>query len=64
MDIESEARRLIDLLPEQATWDDLMQFIYVRESVDAGLRAADEGRTVPVDEVRARFGLRAAGSGA
>ena len=31
--------------------------LYVQKEIEAGLRDADEGRVVDVDEVRARFGL-------
>jgi len=55
--VKNEAKRLVEELPEDATWDDLMYRIYVRQAVEAGLRDSDAGRTVSVDEVRARFGL-------
>jgi predicted transcriptional regulator len=55
--IKSEARRLVEQLPEDATWDDLMYEIYVRQAIEAGLRDSREGRTVPVAEVRRRLGL-------
>lgn len=57
--VKNEAKRLVEELPEDATWDDLMYRIYVRQAVEAGLRDSDAGRTVSVDEVRARFGLPA-----
>ncbi len=56
-DIKSEAHRLIDALPDDATWDDVMYRIYVRQCIDAGIQDADAGRVVEVDEVRRRFGL-------
>jgi len=56
-DIKSEAHRLIDALPDDATWDDIMYRVYVRQCIDAGVQDADAGRTVDVDEVRRRFGL-------
>ncbi len=56
-DIRSEAHRLIDGLPEEATWDDVMYRIYVRQCIETGMRDADAGRVVDVDEVRRRFGL-------
>ena len=56
-DIKSEAQRLIDTLPDGATWDDLMYRVYVRQCIDAGLEDADAGRVVDVEEVRRRFGL-------
>ncbi len=56
-DIRQEARRIIDKLPETATWDDLMYEIYVRQSIEAGIADSDAGRTLDVQEVRAKFGL-------
>jgi predicted transcriptional regulator len=55
--IKQEATRLLDNLPEKATWDDLMYQIYVRQTIEAGIKDSDEGRTVDVQEVRKRFGL-------
>ncbi len=55
--VKQEAKRLVDELPDDATWDDLMYTIYVRQSIEAGIRDADAGRVLSVAEVRARFGL-------
>jgi predicted transcriptional regulator len=55
--VKQEARRLVDNLPENATWDDLMYEIYVRQAIDAGLADSEAGRTLDVKEVRAKFGL-------
>jgi hypothetical protein len=55
--IKQEAHRLIEQLPETATWDDLMYEIYVRKAIEAGLADSDVGRTLDVKEVRAKFGL-------
>lgn len=55
--VKEEARRLVEDLPEGATWDDLMYRIYVRQKIEAGLRDSEAGRTVDVAEVRTRFGL-------
>lgn len=55
--IKQEAHRLLENLPDQATWEDLMYRIYVRETIEAGIEDSDEGRTVDVKEVRKRFGL-------
>ena len=55
--VKSEARRLVEQLPDDATWDDLMYEIYVRQAVEAGLRDVQEGKTVPTSEVRREFGL-------
>ena len=53
--IKEEAHRLVENLPENATWDDLMYQIYVRQAVEAGIEDSEAGRTVDVKEVRARF---------
>ena len=55
--IKQEAHRLIERLPETATWDDLMYEIYVRQAIEAGLADSEAGRTLDVKEVRAKFGL-------
>lgn len=55
--IKEQAHRLLENLPDNATWDDLIYQIYVRQSVDAGITDSDEGRTMEVKEVRKRFGL-------
>ena len=56
-DIKTAAHRLIDALPEGATWDDVMYRIYVRQSIEAGIKDADTNNVVDVDEVRRSFGL-------
>jgi hypothetical protein len=55
--IKPEARRLIDQLPDDATWEDLIYEIYVRQAVEAGVKDSQEGRTIPVADVRKQFGL-------
>ena len=56
--VRDEAMELLKGLSDQATWDDLMYKIYVRQAVEAGIRDSDAGRTVDVKEVRTRFGLK------
>ncbi|MBV9209215.1 MAG: hypothetical protein JOZ52_01225 [Acidobacteria bacterium] len=58
VNIKEEARRLIDKLPEDITWDDLMHEIYVRQSIESGLADSDAGKVTDVAEVRAKFGLQ------
>jgi len=57
--IKEQAHKLLNNLPDSATWEDLMCRIYVRQAIEAGLRDSDDGRTVDVKEVRGRFGLPA-----
>ncbi|RZB30134.1 MAG: hypothetical protein SRB1_02414 [Desulfobacteraceae bacterium Eth-SRB1] len=55
--MKQEAYRILDNLSDKATWDDLMYKIYVRQTIEAGIKDSDKGRTVDVKEVRKRFGL-------
>jgi hypothetical protein len=55
--IKDEARRLIEALPEDSTWEDLMHRIYVRQAIEAGLEDGESGRVRDVGEVRSRFNL-------
>lgn len=58
-DIKTEARRLVDGLPDSASWDDLAYEIYVRQAVETGLADAEAERLVDhetaVSRIRARI---------
>jgi len=55
---KEEAHKLVDRMPSNATWEDLMHEIYVREVIERGLADSKAGRTKDVREVRAKYGLR------
>ena len=55
--IKEEARRLVETLPDDSTWEDLMYEIYVRQTVEAGLADSEADRVIDVEKVRERFGL-------
>lgn len=48
---------LVNDLPNDATWEDVIYRGYVREAIEAGRKDAAEGRLVDLAEVRQRFGL-------
>ena len=54
---KEDAHRLVDQLPDNATWDDLMHEIYVREAIEKGLSDSKEGRTKDVKEIREKYRL-------
>jgi hypothetical protein len=56
--VKEEAAKLVTSLPNDATWDDLMYEIYVRQAIEAGLADSDAGDVTSIDEVRREFGLR------
>ena len=55
--IKEEARQLIESLPEDSTWDDLMHEIYVRQAIEAGMADSQAGRVLSVGEIRSTYGL-------
>jgi predicted transcriptional regulator len=56
--LKEEAHRLVDQLPANASWDDLMYEVYVRQAVEAGLADADAGRVMSHEEALAQFRQR------
>jgi hypothetical protein len=54
---KEDAHKLVDQLPPNATWDDLMHEIYVREAIEKGLDDSRAGRTKDVSEIRKKYGL-------
>ena len=55
---KEEVHKLIDRMPQNATWDDLMREIYVCEAIERGLADSKSRRTKDVKEVRRKYGCR------
>jgi predicted transcriptional regulator len=53
--VREEAQKLIDGLPEETSWDDLIYQMYVRKKIAQGIEAAEQGGVVPHDEVKKLF---------
>jgi len=56
-DIKQAAHQLIDQLPENTTWDDVLYKLAVRRSIEIGLRESETGNGINTETVRAEFGL-------
>jgi hypothetical protein len=54
---KDQAHQLIDRMPDNASWDDLMYEIYVREVIEEGLADSRAGRVIGVGELRKKYGL-------
>ena len=52
MTVKEQARRMLDALPESATWDDIFYELYTRRQVALGMQDVDEGRTVSDEQAR------------
>ena len=55
--VKQEGQRPVENLPENATWDDLIYVIYVRQAIEAGFADSKAGQTQDMQELRAKFGL-------
>jgi hypothetical protein len=53
------AHQLIDKLPENATWDDVVYEVVARREIEKGLADSDANRITPVEDVAKEFGLNA-----
>lgn len=56
--IKTEAKKLIEKLPKDSTWDDLMHEVYIRQAIESGLRDSKAGKTTHVSEIRKKYGLK------
>lgn len=52
---KEEAKKLIDKLPEHATWDDIMYELYVKKKIAVALKAAEEGQVISHEGVKKRL---------
>ena len=55
--IKEAAYRLVEQLPDDATWDDLMRKAYEQQAIESGLADSEAGRVTDVEAVRRRYGL-------
>ena len=52
---KDEVRRLLDGLPDDASYEDIQYHIYVQQKIDAGLQAADRGDFISDEEIEQRI---------
>lgn len=55
--LKQEAHQLIDSLPDDATWHDLVYRAAVRDDIETALTDSVAGRVTPVEEVLKEFGF-------
>lgn len=52
---KEEVRRLLDLLPDDVSLEDIQYHIYVRQKIERGLEDIRTGRTISEEELDARI---------
>ena len=50
-----ELRRLLDSLPDDASYEDIQYHIYVQQKIDKGLEAAERGDFISDEEIERRI---------
>jgi len=53
--VREEAKKILDKLPDEASWDDLMYEIYVSKKIEQGIKDADEGKVISNEEAKKRL---------
>jgi len=48
---KEEVRKLLDVIPDDASFEDIQYHIYVRQKVERGLEDVEQGRVVSQEEV-------------
>ena len=49
------AKQIIDHVSDQATWDDIMYELYIKQKIERGLKAIDEGRVLSSEDAKRRL---------
>jgi predicted DNA-binding protein len=53
---KEEVRKMLDTLPDTASFEDIQYHIYVREKIERGLRDIENGNTATQAEADLRLG--------
>ena len=52
---KDQVRELLENVPDDASLEDIQYHLYVRQKIEKGLKAAEDGRTLPHEEVVRRM---------
>jgi predicted transcriptional regulator len=52
---KEEVRRLLDTLPDEASFEDIQYHIYVQQAIRRGLESAERGELIDQEEVEKRM---------
>lgn len=55
---KQSAQNVIELLHDQVSWEDIMYELYVKQKIEAGLQAIEEGRIISHAEVKHQLQLK------
>ncbi len=52
---KEEVRRLLETLPDEASYDEIQYHIYVQQKIDRGLEASERGDFISDEEIEDRI---------
>ena len=55
--IKEQALRLIESLPDDATWEDLTRLMLEQQMIEEGIADLEAGRVWTSDEIREKLGM-------
>jgi predicted transcriptional regulator len=55
--IKEEALKLIESLPDDATWEDLARLMLERQMIEEGIADLEAGRVWTSDQIREKLGM-------
>ena len=55
--VKKTAHELIDNLPDNASWDDVLYEMLIRKEIELGLADSEDGRVTAVEDIREEYGL-------
>ena len=53
--VKESVLRVVEILPDDCTWDDLLYHLYVRRQIEAGLDEVDRGEVTSHEKVFAEY---------
>ena len=55
--LKEEARKLIEALPDDATWEDFTRLVFERQMIEEGIADLEAGRTWTSAQIREKLGI-------
>lgn len=52
---KESVQQTLNHLSDKASWDDIMYELYVKQKIEAGLKAVDDGRTITHEEMKRKL---------
>jgi predicted transcriptional regulator len=53
--LKEQVKEMLEILPDDTTYDDIHYHLFVREKIDKGIKDIEEGKIVTQEEMEARF---------